>query len=150
MIVAGIDPGPERSAFVLFDGERASDPLYDVNHRILDYIVTRSYDQMAIEWVNCYGRNVGQAVFGTACWYGRFWERCEQPRTRMIRPEVCAQLVGDPRAKKPQVNAYLRDRFGGRDAKGTKKNPGPLYGVSGHCWDALAVAVAVHDQLGVK
>jgi len=33
--------------------------------------------------------------------------------------------------------------YGGtRDAAvGTKKTPGPLYGVSGHAWQALAVAV---------
>jgi hypothetical protein len=42
------------------------------------------------------------------------------------------------RAKDPNVRQALLDKIG---PVGTKKNPGPLYGVSGHGWSALAVAV---------
>jgi hypothetical protein len=42
------------------------------------------------------------------------------------------------RAKDANIRQALIDRFG---AVGTKKMPGPLFGVSSHYWAALAVAV---------
>jgi len=42
------------------------------------------------------------------------------------------------------VNQVLRDRFG---EKGTKKNPGKLFGVHDHIWSALALAVYSADKV---
>jgi hypothetical protein len=41
------------------------------------------------------------------------------------------------RAKDANIRQALIDKLG---AVGTKKAPGPLYGISGHLWAALAVA----------
>ena len=42
------------------------------------------------------------------------------------------------------VRQRLIEMHGGtrQAAQGLKKSPGPLYGVSGHAWQALAVAIA--------
>ena len=60
------------------------------------------------------------------------------------RQTTKAVLCGTARAKDPNVHQALIDMYGGsmKAAKGTKKAPGPLYGVKSHIWSALAVAVA--------
>ena len=47
------------------------------------------------------------------------------------------------------VRQRLIEMHGGerRAAMGTKKAPGPLYGVSSHAWAALAVAVAAQEPV---
>jgi hypothetical protein len=76
-------------------------------------------------------------------WIGRFVEAWRGSYTLMFRREVKLHLCGQARAKDPNVRQALIDRFGpGREkAIGTKKQPGPLYGVSADVWSALAVAV---------
>jgi hypothetical protein len=52
--------------------------------------------------------------------------------------------VRQRRAKDQNIRQALIDRLG---PPGTKKNPGPTYGVTSHMWSALAVAVTAHDKL---
>lgn len=61
----------------------------------------------------------------------------------ILRRDVRLHLLGSISGSDSKICAALYDRFGGdrRRAVGTKKNPGPCYGVKGHCWQALAVAV---------
>ena len=152
-IVVGIDPGPQKSAVVVWNGEHAANPEWLPNAEVERYIgnegrwfgTVSARSHLAIERVNYYGRMVGMDVFETAYWSGRFAAPYAEPTVlRINRPDVCRELVGDPRAKKAQVNAYLMDEYG---PKGTKKKPGPLFCVSGHIWDALAVAVVAFNRL---
>jgi hypothetical protein len=53
------------------------------------------------------------------------------------RRDVKLTLCGSARAKDTNIRQALIDALG---EVGTKKNPGPLYGVSGHYWAALGVA----------
>ena len=48
------------------------------------------------------------------------------------------------------VRQRLIEMFGGdrKTAQGTKKEPGPLYGVASHAWQALAVAVVAGMEAG--
>ena len=56
-------------------------------------------------------------------------------------------LCGNPRAKDANIRQAIIDRFGGKAAAiGTKKNPGPLYGVSGDVWAAIAVGLTWQDR----
>ena len=152
MIILGVDPGPERSAWVLWD---ADDQIvleggHDTNDYIREYVPSNNAVLVAaIEKVKCYGAPVGQSVLDTVYDSGRLhelWVRSQAGRSVMLitRPDVCAHLCNTPKAKKPQVNQALRDRFG---CKGTKANPGPFYGVKSHMWDAVAVAVVAGDVL---
>jgi len=56
----------------------------------------------------------------------------------VYRKEVKIYLCGSMKAKDPNIRQALIDRLGD---PGTKKNPGPTYGVKSHAWSALAVAV---------
>jgi hypothetical protein len=67
------------------------------------------------------------------------------------RPDWSHNLTGQRGAKDKQTKAAIREIYrdagmatgGGTDkTKGTKSQPGPLYGISSHAWDALAVVIA--------
>jgi hypothetical protein len=95
------------------------------------------YDFAAIEMIASYGLPVGREVFETCLWIGRFMERLDKPTRLIYRKDVKLHLCNSPRAKDGNVRQALVDKYG---KPGTKKNPGKLYGISGHLWAALAVA----------
>lgn len=103
---------------------------------------------LAIEMIASYGMAVGSEVFDTCIWIGRFIQAWNGPYTQVFRKDVKMHLCGQTKAKDANVRQALIDRFGpGKDkAIGTKKNPGPLYGISGDIWAALAVAVTHYDK----
>ena len=52
------------------------------------------------------------------------------------------------RFKAENIRTAILDRFGGKDsAIGKKANPGVLYGLSGDCWSALAIAITFHETV---
>ena len=58
-------------------------------------------------------------------------------------------LCGNMRARDGNIRQALLDRFGGKDrAIGRKGSYGPLHGISGDCWSALAVGVTWLEQNG--
>ncbi len=89
----------------------------------------------------------GAEVFETVRWAGRFEEACHPiPVVSLTRKAVVLHLCHDQRAGDPNIRRVLLDRFGGDGAKGTKAHPGPLYGISGDVWAALAVAVTYAES----
>lgn len=172
MLIAGIDPGPEASALVVLNTAtwRVDLARYLPNERMLDAICPdvrlevdwRDHGFVAfcgLEWLMTYRKVVGQSVFQTCRWVGRFEERWidrgTEPRLISnveIRQNLCH--VHD-RAGAGEIRAALIDRFGGPDrAVGVKKAPGPLYalrlgpkGCARHLWSALGVAVTLADRL---
>lgn len=143
-IVFAIDPGNEQSAYLTYCGavplEHGIMPNNDLLHMIRGGVAA---NHLACEGIACYGMPVGKEVFDTCIWIGRFIEAWDDPWSLVYRPQVKLHLCGSARAKDPNVRQALIDKFGpGREkAIGTKKAPGPLYGVSSHVWSALAVAV---------
>ena len=151
--VLAIDPGPTESAYVLYDGQRPTEFRKISNEELL-YRVGLTWDTgivLVIEQVAAMGMSVGAEVFETVFWSGRFvqvWSAKGVRWDRVKRHEVKMHLCGNMRAKDGNIRTALLDRFGpGRErAIGKKKSPGPLYGLSGDCWSALAVAVTFHDK----
>jgi hypothetical protein len=79
---------------------------------------------------------VGQEVFRTVFQIGRMQQQLGPVRL-IPRRDVKLTLCGSARAKDTNIRQALIDAIG---EVGTKKNPGPLYGVAGHYWAALGVA----------
>lgn len=148
-IVVAIDPGPTQSACVVWDGERiyGHDLLSNeamLQHLRLPYVTVRP-SLIAIEWISSYGMPVGAEVFDTCRWAGRFEEAARPLPVELIpRRDVKLHLCNSARAKDANVRQALLDLIGPR---GTKKNPGPTYGITTHCWAALGVAVLAHHRL---
>jgi hypothetical protein len=140
--IIAIDPGTTQSALLVWDGRSVSFPRIVDNHIMLQWLrSTAPHMPLAIEMVACYGMAVGREVFETCLMVGRVqevWESKMLDCTLVYRKDVKMHLCGSMKAKDPNIRQALIDRFGN---VGTKKNPGPLYGVSSHLWSALAIAV---------
>lgn len=140
MIVLAIDPGTDQSAYVLFDGRLvlAGDIVAnDVLRGLLRSGKVGRHDVVACEMVASYGMAVGREVFETCVWIGRFLECANKPVRLVFRKDVKMHLCHSMRAKDGNIRQALLDKHG---AVGTKKNPGPLFGIRSHLWAALAVA----------
>lgn len=149
MKVLAIDPGNIESAYVLWDGTEIIDKAKIDNHDLLSILKTTQADCLVIEQVKSYGMAVGDTVFDTCRWYGRFeqqWINAHPNKAHSYVPRktIVTHHCNDPRAKDSNVRQALVDRLG---APGTKKNPGKTYGVSKDIWSALAIAVWFTDTL---
>lgn len=147
-IILGIDPGQDKSAYLLWDKNNKkilAMEIVDNEYMISPIISTMQYDICGIETVVSYGMPVGKSTFDTCMWVGEFRRRLKDLNKEyhlIERPSVKLHLCNSRRAKDVNINQALRDRFG---EKGTKKNPGILYGVKTHIWSALAVSVYLAD-----
>lgn len=155
--VYAVDPGPEVSALIVFDGAAVVNHQRLENAQLLAEIAdrTRTPDHvLVVEQIASFGMPVGADVFETCVWSGRFiqaWTGDRDPLmpwARLKRHEVKSAICGNQRARDPHIRQALIDRFGpGREkAIGTTAAPGPLHGLAGDEWSALAVAVVWWDQ----
>lgn len=154
MRVLAIDPGPKQSAFVqycvggILDHQKVDNSLLLAIIRDCD---DRDFQKIAIEMIASYGMAVGAEVFETVFWIGRFFEaaarRSIEPKL-IYRLDVKKAICHNGAAKDPNVRQAIIDRFGGKEiAIGKKAAPGPLYGISGDEWSALAVALTYEEEL---
>ena len=152
-IIYGLDPGTIQSALC---GIRRTDSgaimltefctlmnpdmltlLRQLQHREIHQ--SRS---LVIEQIQSMGMAVGQEVFQTVWWAGRLYEAWPNAnRYQLPRRPIKLHLCGNMQAKDSNVRQALLDKFGGETAIGRKASPGPLYGLKGHEFAALAVAV---------
>jgi len=117
--VLAIDPGPSCSALVLWNGTQIVDHKYEANELMLLYL--HSYFNtitpinsvaMVIEQVKSYGMAVGETIFDTVFWSGRFYEAWNGSKFLLPRLEVKMHLCHDSKAKDTNIRQALRDRFG--------------------------------------
>lgn len=153
-MILGIDPGPTTSGVVLYDAGgrcvlasasaltvdevlrwiRGGNPTPYLHHRVI------------IEQVMSQGQS-GNDLLRTAEISGRFFQAADDedcldlPPVYMPRREVCSALAVSGAGKDAQIREAMIELHGGSKAAavGTKKAPGPLYGVSGHAWQALGL-----------
>lgn len=149
--ILAIDPGPSKSAWLVWDTatKRIDAHFYDDNADLLRVLPQRPHeaDMLAVEMVASFGMAVGKEVFETVFWIGRFVQAWRMPFARVYRMQVKMHLCHNSRAKDANIRQAILDRFGGRDAAlGKKNSPGPLYGVSGDRWSALAVALTYSES----
>ena len=165
--ILAIDPGNIQSGYVIVehDGEEVRHVL-EVgkieNNVLLSLIAQKLYGNgydVAIEMIAGMGMTVGQEVFDTCVWIGRFWQtvlwQTGYEPTRIFRREEKLDLCGSLSAKDANIRQALVDRYAPGQpnfGKGTKKDPGFFYGFSADMWAAMAVATTYFDKYikGVK
>lgn len=148
MSILAIDPGSEKSAWVIWNGKEILAKGITDNNELNPYAhnISEKWDDAVIEMVACYGMPVGKEVFDTCVWIGRFQEQFIQSgneATFLYRKDVKVHLCHSMKANDSNIRQALIDRFG---KPGTKKVPGILYGVHKDMWAALAVAVTWWDK----
>lgn len=151
MIILACDPGSAESGFVWVD----SDTLkilargYYKNEEVITAIKESGWwskpyepDVLVVEYIrSSRGMPVGEDTFSTVFWSGRLCQMADRhgiPWELLSRDIIKMHICGSMRAKDSNVRAALIDKLG---PQGRKKAPGPTYGISGHTWQALAVAV---------
>ncbi|MCE5247922.1 hypothetical protein LLG88_13495 [bacterium] len=159
MVIVGVDPGPETSGYVVWD--HAEPKVLESgtaikNDVLLRAILPRSLRLqqqhalviLAIERAQALGRPAGRALLDTVFFSGQvaeYWRLAGGRDPFLVEfGDVSRYFCHSRHAKESYIRQTLLDRFG---APGTKKKPGAFYGVHGHAWSALALAVAVADSV---
>lgn len=150
-MIFAVDPGPETCGFALYDGERrrvdasmSAMPVANCLSAVASW--ADAIDTVVIERVQSYGIS-GSSLLRTAEVVGRVWQAAvtaELPVELYYRREVLQTLdITGKGNRDALVRQRIIEMFGGdrRLAVGLKASPGPCYGVSGHAWQALGVAL---------
>jgi len=161
MGLIAIDPGSMLSAFVIWDGEKILDKGIIDNQTMLGLLtpyprsILYGINTLVIERVTSYGMPVGESVFETVYWSGRFHEAWQsqvgRACNRITRKDIKLHLCGSMRAKDANIRQALIDKFG---KPGTIKAPNLVYGetnrvedkMKADLWSALAVAITWQTQ----
>lgn len=157
--IVAIDPGTTHDGVVVLDADTGA-VVFGAIMSHADTLVTitnwRMYPgaHLAVEMIASYGMSVGREVFETCVWIGRFlhhWHGDIYPHAESLvyRREVKIELCGSPKAKDANVRQAILDLYGGskKAAKGTKSDPGPLFGFKADMWQALGVALTYRARL---
>lgn len=138
--ILAVDPGPTESGWCRYRSGRVLASGVMQNLALRDEIRYGTSAVLAIEMIASYGMAVGREVFETCVEIGRFIECFPRPDdVRLVyRKDVKLHLCGTSKAKDPNIRQALIDLIG---PQGTKREPGPTFGVKSHAWAALAVAV---------
>jgi hypothetical protein len=154
VLILAIDPGPEKSGLVWYETSLGlpTHAAVEDNKQVLKRVRKgKDIDLIVIEMIASYGMPVGKTVFETCVFIGRLMEAFDGESDRITRTDVRLHICHSPRAADKNVRRALIDRFdtharGDKHTIGTKKQPGPLYGISSHMWPALGLAVTWADQ----
>ena len=162
MKLLAIDPGNIESGFVVMNWADYSviDKGKIHNEDLVGMIFDGDFDQdlCVIEMVASYGMAVGQTVFDTCVWIGRFRQAAIYSgggNAILYRKDVKMNLCGQTRAKDSNITQALVDRFSypqhaAKGGKGTKKDPGFFFGFKSDIWQAYALGVTWIDMWNVK
>jgi hypothetical protein len=143
MYIFSIDPGNKQSAYVVYDPKQLRILKHGIvdNHDLVNGLLFVPNGRFVIEMVACYGMPVGQEVFETVLWIGRFMQKIKdygQEVSLVYRKDVKMYFCGSMKAKDSNIRQALIDAYG---PIGCKKEPGPLYGIKKDEWSALAIAL---------
>lgn len=165
MNILAIDPGLARCGVVLYGSTTHTVKLAEVWPPAECLRWVRNVEtphRMVIEHIGHYGTGqpAGKDTFDTCRLIGRLegaWEMRKNafrphPAALLLRPDVKTYLCHKRNATDAMVSQAVRDRFpktggGARPEVGVKDHPGPLYGVKGDAWQALALAITYAETV---
>lgn len=156
MKIIGIDSGTYHSGVIIWDlksneiilKEKNYDNPVLLNNLITMFTEDKDYVVALETMVGTHGI-VGITTILTLEFIGRIKQICDMLKIKYYgipRPEI-KKYFGVK--SDSGIIAELADRFApgvSNKGKGTVKEPGFFYGMSGHAWQAFAVAAYVHDK----
>lgn len=153
--ILAIDPGSTRSGIALLhrDGRISTEKL--INEGVLIMLAQDLADTVvAIEKPLVYMG--GHEITDTCIWAGRFYQqasrRCLELRW-VSRQDVLRRFDFTRKKGGPTADSFVKQRLTTHygptraEAVGTKKNPGPLFGIKADAWQALAIALTVKGEV---
>lgn len=148
-MILAIDPGTTDGAAVVwspFDKKVVTSVILP-NSDLLEFTANQQYtDRVYCEMIASYGMAVGQETFETCVWIGRCEQICVDRGWkfhRVYRKDVKMWHCCSMKAKDSNIRQAVIDKYG---STGTKKSPGPLYGIASHKWSALAIATYIAES----
>ena len=147
--ILAVDPGPTRSAFVVFeDGALDSFGLTDTD-RVVALVreISPGECDVVIETIEPWGGSAGPAAIETMRIVGRLEEAAHRaPSVTLLRRSAVIKALGITGLPKGKAQAAVRleliDRWGGGNPA---KRSHPLHGIRDDLWSALALAVVRHE-----
>lgn len=158
MKILAIDPANLESAYCIIESNSYKPISFDKieNNKMFDVLkANKDIKKIIIEEVRSYGMSVGQTVFDTCRWYGRFEQFALDtiPDVEVVyicRKDVKMNLCGTMRAKDKNIIIALVDRFAPNSTnygKGTKKNKNFFFGFKSDVWQSYALATTYIDKM---
>ena len=149
--VFSIDPGSAQSAFVIWDGTEIIASEILLNDNLLELISEYPHKPfpMVIEQVRSYGMPVGETIFDTVFWSGRFYQAWKGAAYQMPRLKVKQHICHDSRAKDSNIRQALIDRFE-PELQPRQRPKRMLKGLVKDQWAAMALAVTFWDKNYLK
>ena len=154
MDIFAIDPGTTESGWIYISDGVIKTFGIDENHAVIEHLKKLPADyNVVIEMIQHFGMPAGASLFETCVWIGRFIQATPCEWTKIYRKNVKLFLCGTTKAKNANIRQAIIDLYpptgGGKIPQiGTKSQPGPLYGVSKHVWQALALALTYRNSKG--
>lgn len=159
MRVLAIDPGTTQSAWCLLDDDGMPVGFGIAQNESVLHNLPSCFgyeaDVCVIEMVQNYGTAVGQDVFRTIWWTGRFaqaWfltygKEPDELLRSAVKLHLCGRVakVTDSNVRQSLINVYGGEG-GEKAAVGRKASPGPCYGITKDVWAALAVGVTAQAR----
>jgi hypothetical protein len=149
MNILAIDNGNISSAFVVWNGSEILNKGILLNHDLLEFLYTaKNYDVCVIERIQSFGMPVGESIFESVHWAGRFHQAAESSGKQVVRiprKDVKVNLCGSMRAKDGNIRQAIIDRLE-PGATPRKKLQGALKGVHADEWSALALSLTYEDS----
>lgn len=150
MNILALDPGPTHTAWAHLEDGAIQGTGFLLNDTMLEHLMLAKSDvHLAIEMIASYGMPVGEEVFETCVWIGRYkqawvdWVDRFNGYVRLVyRKDVKWHICNSTKASDANIRAALIDRFG---KPGTAKKPGGTFGITGDMWAALGVAVTASE-----
>lgn len=144
--IIAIDPGTTKTGYVVMEGLHIVGFGIENNHDMLDGLRGFKDHTLVYEMIAAMGMPVGAEVFETCVWIGRFIERFGRVTSPVFRRDVKHHLCNSAKAKDSNIRQAILDKYpatgGGKTPQiGTKKQPGPLFGVTSHIWSAIGVGL---------
>lgn len=164
----GIDPGQRHSGIVLlrdpFNVERFIEASVDSDNPdvirwLRERVAILRPAVIVIEDMQATGVPCGHALLDTARWIGQFKEAAEHTaasysgKVVMLPRNKVRMLLGakkDPAVRQAVLAMFRKTGGGTTEQVGTKAWPGPLYGVTGHAWQAVGACMAYLAMLTMK
>ena len=152
MLICAIDPGSTKSALVVWNGKKLFKAIILENEKFIEWLELNhsKLDFVAVEMLSNQGRsNVGKETFDTCRIVGQIEYLCKVHNLRyqlFYRSQVKLHHLGKVIGNDSDILKALVKKYG---EKGTKKNPGLFYGVTSHCWQALAIATMLTEKPGL-
>ena len=132
--------------------DKGKKPNREVLQTMREALAAKKDAFAVLERIESQGMAVGDSVFRTCEWVGRFSQAAEEMGAcvdYVYRRDEKLCLCESSRAKDKNIRRALIDRYATFDkenGRGTKARPDVLYGFSADAWSALAVYTVWKDE----